>query len=41
MKKKFRRKKNIKWMMPFGKIYQKNRRYTLQTVGIEDNSSNS
>ena len=39
MKKKFRRKKNIKWMMPFGKIYLKTRRYSLQTIGSENNTS--
>ncbi len=36
MNKKFRRKKNIKWMMPFGKIYVKNKRFDLETVAIEN-----
>ena len=36
MKKRFRRKKNIKWIMPFGKIYLKPKKYRLATVTIKE-----
>jgi len=36
MEKKFKRKKSIKWMIPFGKIYLKNRRFDLNTVAVGD-----
>jgi hypothetical protein len=41
MKKKFRRKKNIKWIMPFGRIFMKNKRYNLETVAIEHQTSSN